>query len=105
MAWAVLNGSGDMLRITENCDDGSTVRIRLDGTISLESFAELDEALACHQNSPRKTIIIDMAGVDFMKDEAARKLVNLQSEALSIINCSPFIATLLETLRRLSHET
>lgn len=94
-----------MLRITENFDDGRSVKIRLDGTISLESFGELDKALARHQNSPRKTIIVDMAGVDFMNDEAARKLVNLQSEALRIVNCSPFIATLLETLRTEGHET
>jgi anti-anti-sigma regulatory factor len=98
MAWAVLYAR-DMLRITENSDDAKTVRIRLDGTVSLESLAELDEALTRHQNSPQKTIILDMAGVDFMKDEAARKLVNLQSDALRIVNCSPFIATLLEILR------
>ena len=89
-----------MLRITENFEDARTVRLRLDGTISVESLAQLDEAFARHQNSPRKTIILDMAGVDFMRDEAARRLVNLHSDALRIINCSPFIATLLETLRR-----
>jgi hypothetical protein len=39
-----------------------------------------------------------MAGVDYMNDQAARDLVNMRSEHLRIINCSPFIATLLETI-------
>lgn len=91
---------GRMLRITENLDDPRTIRLRLDGTISLESLTELGQAFARHQDGSQKTIILDMAGVDFMKNEAARKLVNLQSDTLRIINCSPFIATLMETLGR-----
>jgi anti-anti-sigma regulatory factor len=78
-----------MLRITENLENGKTVRLRLDGTISLESFAELDKTCARHQSEHQKMVILDMAGVDFLKDEAARKLADLQSGSLKIINCSP----------------
>jgi len=89
-----------MLRITENLENGKTIRLRLDGTVSVESIAELDEACARFRDRQLKMIILDMAGVDFMKDDAARKLVKLQSDSLKIINCSPFIVTLLETLRK-----
>jgi anti-anti-sigma regulatory factor len=77
-----------------------TIRLRLDGTVSVESVAELDKACARFRDRHLKMIILDMAGVDFMKDDAARKLVELQSDSLRIINCSPFIVTLLETLRK-----
>jgi hypothetical protein len=89
-----------MLRITENLEDGKTIRLRLDGTVSVESLAELDKVCARFRDTQLKMIILDMAGVDFMKDDAARKLVELQSDSLRIINCSPFIVTLLQTLRK-----
>ncbi|HEV8721818.1 MAG TPA: hypothetical protein VGW77_14400 [Candidatus Binatia bacterium] len=81
-------------------ENGKTIRLRLDGTVSVESIAELDKACARFRDRQLKMIILDMAGVDFMKDDAARKLVELQSDSLRIINCSPFIVTLLETLRK-----
>lgn len=90
-----------MLRITENLENDKIVRLRLDGTISLQSFVELREVCTRHQTENRKTIIVDMSGVDFMNDEAAVKLVGLRSESLRVINCSPFIAALLETVGRL----
>jgi len=31
-----------MLRITQTINNGSVVKLRLDGTITLESFAEID---------------------------------------------------------------
>jgi anti-anti-sigma regulatory factor len=89
-----------MLRITEQLENGSTVRFRLDGTVSLQSLEELIEACSRHLEEDRRTIIVDMSGVDFMNDEAASHLARLQSDSLRIINCSPFIATLLETVGR-----
>jgi hypothetical protein len=41
-----------------------------------------------------------MAGVEFMNDQAARGLIGMSNEKLRIINCSPFIATLLETIAK-----
>ena len=90
-----------MLRITEHLENGKTVRLRLDGTISLQSFDELKLACGRHLEEHGRIIILDMSGVDFMNDEAASRLAELQSEFLRVINCSPFIATLLETVGRM----
>jgi anti-anti-sigma regulatory factor len=87
-----------MLKITENFENGKTVRLRLDGTLSNETFDELSHAFSLHRDGAGRTVILDMAGVEYMNDQAARELVNLRSENLRIINCSPFIATLLETI-------
>ena len=89
-----------MLKITENFENGKTVRLRLDGTLSNETFDQLTRAFTLHRDGVSRTVILDMAGVDFMNDQAARELVNMRSEHLRIINCSPFIATLLQTFSK-----
>lgn len=86
-----------MLRITEDTENGKTVRLRLDGTVNTASYVELEAACLRHQGSARKVILVDMAGVVFMINEVASKLAGLRSEQLRIINCSPFIETLLNT--------
>lgn len=86
-----------MLRITENSENGKVVRLRLDGTLSAESYKPFEEILARHDEAGGKTIIVDLAGVGFMNDESACKIAAMQSEQLRIINCSPFIETLLST--------
>jgi len=87
-----------MLRITETFDKNNTVRLRLDGTISETSFADLQEVFARHDGNPLQIILLDMAGVIFMNDRAAMKMVQLRSDRVRIINCSPFIETLLQTV-------
>ena len=87
-----------MLRITENFENGNTIRLRLDGTVDTASFLELDAVWSRHKNGDGKVILLDLAGVVFMNDEAARKLAELRGERLRIINCSPFIETLLKTV-------
>lgn len=88
-----------MLRITENFDGDNMVRLRFDGTISEISFAEIDEAFGRHiGNSRSNTIVLDMAGVVFMNNDAAKKIMQLRSQRVRIINCSPFIETLLSTV-------
>ena len=89
-----------MLRITENTENGTTVRIRLDGTVTSASYSELEEVCLRHREPPEKTILVDMSGVTFMDNEVASKLARLRSEQLIIINCSPFIETLLDTVKR-----
>ena len=84
-----------MLRITENFENGKTVRLRLDGTISQTALAELEQLCSRHQTRHERMILLDMAGVVFMNNEVATKMVRLRSERLRIINCSPFIETLL----------
>jgi hypothetical protein len=89
-----------MLRITENTENGKTVRLRLDGTVSSTSYLELEAACVCHREAHEKIILVDMAGVVFMNNEIASKLAGLRSDKLRIINCSPFIETLLNTAER-----
>ena len=90
----------DMLRITENLENGKTVRLRLDGTLNALSLPELEEICSRHQTEDTKVILLDLAGVIFMTDEMAKKLVELRSDRLRIINCSPFIEMLLKTVER-----
>ena len=87
-----------MLRITENDDNGKTVRLRLDGTVNSTSYAELEAVCSHHQETAGKIILVDMAGVVFMNNEVASKLARLCNGQLRIINCSPFIETLLKTV-------
>lgn len=84
-----------MLRITETREKGETVRLRLDGTVSLETFTELEGICRRYQRESDHTIIVDMSGVTFMNDTAAQKLARLRGDFLRVINCSPFIAALL----------
>jgi anti-anti-sigma regulatory factor len=87
-----------MLRITENFENGKTVRLRLDGTLANEGFDQLANAFSVLRDGGSRTIIVDMGGVEFMNDHAARELIKLRGNELRIINCSPFIATLFETI-------
>ncbi len=87
-----------MLRITENTENGKVVRLRLDGTVTAQSYAELEAACARHRETPSKIILVDMAGVVFMDNEVASELAKLRGEQMRIINCSPFIETLLNTV-------
>ena len=87
-----------MLRITENTENGKTVRLRLDGTVNLTSYTELEATCSRHLEAPGTIILVDMTGVVFMNNEVATKLAGLRSEQLRIINCSPFIETLLNTV-------
>jgi anti-anti-sigma regulatory factor len=87
-----------MLRITENFENDKTIRLRLDGSISPESCRELEKACLRYQGQNKgKIVLLDMSGVVFMTNDAATNIVRLRGEQLRIINCSPFIETLLNT--------
>ena len=90
-----------MLRITENSESERAVRLRLDGTLSTESFEELARICAGYRSNKSQTVIVDMAGVNFMHGEAAQKLARLRAEHIRVVNCSPFISALLECATRL----
>ncbi len=89
-----------MLRITESSHNGEAVMFRLDGTLTEASCAELEALCSRYQESDGKIIQLDMAGVVFMNEESAKKLLELRSDRLNIINCSPFIETLLQSVDR-----
>ncbi|HZA56642.1 MAG TPA: hypothetical protein VE616_20525 [Candidatus Udaeobacter sp.] len=100
MAQTLLYIASSMLRITENCGNGKIVRLRLDGTITTTSYPELQAVCSRHHANDGTIILLDMAGIVFMNDEIARTLATLRSERLRIINCSPFIETLLATVEK-----
>jgi anti-anti-sigma regulatory factor len=85
----------EMLRITESSENDTVVRLRLDGTVSAEAYKDFEQILMNHEWAGEKTIIVDLAGVNFMNDESARKIAAIQSEELRVINCSPYIEALL----------
>src|SRR5262245_24177195 len=99
IAWQMQGSTTKMLRITESDENGKTVRLRLDGTVNSTSYSALETACSHHQETAGKIILVDMAGVVFMNNEVASKLARLRNEKLRIINCSPFIETLLNTLK------
>jgi len=85
-----------MLRITENWENCRTIRLRLDGTLSKHALSELSQVIAQNRSAAGRTVILDMAGVEFMHEYAAHELVKMRGDQLRFINCSPFIATLLD---------
>jgi anti-anti-sigma regulatory factor len=87
-----------MLRITQISEDQNTLRLRLDGAIAGEALDELRAACSTIRNGGDRTLIFDMAGVDFMSNQAAQELIELSTGNCRVINCSPFISTLLETV-------
>jgi anti-anti-sigma regulatory factor len=86
-----------MLRITEKIKNTGGVTLRLDGAVSGDAADDLWQLCARHRIEGAGKLVIDMVGVNFMSTEAARKLAAMRGESLRVINCSPFIATLLDT--------
>ena len=87
-----------MLRITQSSPDEETVSLRLDGTLTTTGCDEVEALCLQYQESDGKLIYLDMAGVVFMNEEVAKRLMELRSNRLSIINCSPFVEMLLRTV-------
>ncbi|HWH77381.1 MAG TPA: hypothetical protein VNT76_08415, partial [Candidatus Binatus sp.] len=92
-----------MLRITEITEDQKTVRLRLDGVITDQALDDLLSACSTIRNGTGPTLILDMAGVDFMSNQAAQELIEMSNDNFRIINCSPFINTLLATVTKGKH--
>jgi anti-anti-sigma regulatory factor len=87
-----------MLRITETSVNGKTISLRLDGTLNASSWPDLEEVCVRHRTNDGKILLLDLAGIVFMDDCGAESLARLRGEFVEIINCSPFIETLLKTV-------
>jgi hypothetical protein len=87
-----------MLRITDNLDSPEVIRLRLDGILTSETYADVEHILFLHRKHNKRTVVLDMQGVTFLHDDAARKLAAVCGGRVRVINCSPFIQTLLETV-------
>ncbi len=86
-----------MLRITEIFESKKILRLRLDGRLLQESFGQLAGICREHSANMEETVLIDMAGITFMNEETAERLLALRGERLRIINCSPFVEMLLNS--------
>lgn len=86
-----------MLKITETFEDEKTITVRLDGSITNASFANLDEVCSRLRDQGNKTILLDFSGVGFMNEEIARRVARLRGDRIRIVNCSLFIETLLRS--------
>lgn len=89
-----------MLRITETLENPQAVRLKLDGILSAETYEDFEHVFFQHHTGDTKTIVLDMQGVTFLHEGAARKLMRVEGDRVRIINCSAFIQTLLETVAR-----
>ena len=89
-----------MLRITEDLENPQAVRLKLDGILTAKTYEDFEHVFFRHHTDDTKTIVLDMQGVTFLHEGAARKLARLRGGHVRVINSSPFIQTLLETVAR-----
>ena len=84
-----------MLRITEKIEGERTKVLYLEGKISQEYVKELRAEIYKGMRTGER-VILDLAQVIFLDDEAARMIRQLQESRLSLRNCSLFIRTALK---------
>ena len=92
-----------MLRITETSQDGTEVTLRLDGNLDAVSWQDVEAVCLRHRCTATRSIILDLAGVVFMTGDVAKDLAAARGDGLMMINCSPFIETLLNTTNHERH--
>ncbi len=84
-----------MLRITEKMEGERTKVLYLEGKISQEYVKELRAEIDKGMRTGER-VILDLAQVIFLVDEAARMIRQLQESRVSLRNCSLFIRTALK---------
>ncbi len=84
-----------MLRITETSQDEKRVTLRLDGKVVGTRVSELEELCLHYRDEKNKTIVLDFGGVSFIDSNGVKMLEKIKDERVKIINCSPFIRSLL----------
>jgi anti-anti-sigma regulatory factor len=89
-----------MLRITETLEDAKAARLKLEGVLTSENYPELNAVIQRNCRYESRTLILDMRGVTYLDENAACELTRLRSERLSVINCSPFVETMLDAVAR-----
>jgi anti-anti-sigma regulatory factor len=87
-----------LFRITEISQDDKTVTLRLEGRVVGSSASELETLCLHHRNDKNRTVVLDFARVSFIDDNTVRILKGIKDEGVKMINCSPFIGSLLRDL-------
>jgi anti-anti-sigma regulatory factor len=83
-----------MLRITEKKEGDKTRVLHLEGKLCQDYVRELQVEIAKGVDTGEK-IVLDLAKVVFLDDEAARMINTFKDSRLSLRNCSLFIRTAL----------
>ncbi len=84
-----------MFRITEILQDDGTVSLKMDGRVVGASVSELERSCLHWRREKNKLVVLDFGGVSFIDRNAVRMLEVIKDERVKIINCSPFIRSLL----------
>ena len=87
-----------MFRITEIPKDEETVTLRLEGKVIDMWIPELKRICLYNRKEKNKRVVLDFSGVTFIDDNGVRMLESIKDERVEIINCAPFIGSLLRNL-------
>ena len=86
-----------MIKITTIYEDEKTVRLKVDGKIVAPCIWDL-ERLCCHYiYQKEKEIILDLEGVTFIDKKGLHMLGGFKENKIIVVNCSPFIRTLIDS--------
>lgn len=88
-------GENELLRITEIFDDGEEVVMKLEGKVVGVWVPDLEGICLFHRDEMNKVVVLDFSGVTFIEEKGLRMLQDLKDERVRIVNCSPFICSLL----------
>lgn len=89
-------GLKEMFKITKTEEDERTVNLRIDGKL-VEDWQSEFERLYLRIGRGRR-IILDLSGVSFIDDSGIDFIEKMKDERIDIVNCSPFIESLLGDL-------
>ena len=87
-----------MLRITEISKNDKAMTLRLEGKLVGTLIPELERMCLYHRDEKNKTVVLDFSGVTFVDKKGVRMLESIQDESVRIINCCPFVQSLLSNL-------
>lgn len=83
-----------MFRIETIGEDDVTVTLTLEGRITAEGIAVLEDACARVLHGPKR-LILDFAGVTFIDRDGVAALGKMRGERVRCVNCCPFIEDVL----------
>jgi anti-anti-sigma regulatory factor len=84
-----------MLRITEVSKDDKAINLRLEGKLIGKWIAELERLCLHYTDEENKIVVLDFSGVTFIERKGLRMLESIKDGQIKIVNCSPFIDSLL----------
>lgn len=84
-----------MLRITEISDDGEEIVMKLEGKVIGVWVDDLKRVCLFHRDERGRAVVLDFSGVTFVEARGLGMLKDLKGDRVRIINCSPFINSLL----------